>query len=137
MPNRVRNFNEIRLISGIRRSLFNREIGRREVVGSNPAGVSFIDARLSINKSNRLNPVVDLLFGATARGESVLEFESPTSTAEILIGFLLFQKSVSADTPKELKNLSIVQEQWQQLSSEFCYVGDYDMTVAFYSKFPS
>lgn len=50
---------------------------------------------------------------------------------------LLLQTSAAADTTNELKNLSEVGEGWRQLSNELCDVNDYDMTVAFYSKFPS
>lgn len=47
------------------------------------------------------------------------------------------QHSAASETPKELKNMSRVGEHWRQLSSDLYYVSDYDMTVAFYSKFPS
>lgn len=49
----------------------------------------------------------------------------------------LFQKSAASKTPKELKNLSKIDNEWRQLTSDLCYVSNYDMTVAFYSKFPS
>ncbi|XP_065208129.1 S-adenosylmethionine decarboxylase proenzyme isoform X2 [Planococcus citri] len=56
---------------------------------------------------------------------------------KFIVTLLANQKSAASKTPKELKNMSKVDDEWRQLTSELCYVNNYDMTVAFYSKFPS
>lgn len=46
------------------------------------------------------------------------------------------KKSPSFRTPKEVKNMGEI-DGWCQLTSDICQLSNYDMTVAFYSKFPS
>ncbi|KAK7574203.1 hypothetical protein V9T40_011394 [Parthenolecanium corni] len=56
---------------------------------------------------------------------------------KFIVTLMANKTSAAADSTKELKNLSKVGEGWRQLSNELCDVNDYDVTVAFYSKFPS
>lgn len=50
---------------------------------------------------------------------------------------ICLQESVSAEFPKEIQQISTMGEELRRQDIQYCRLNNYDLTFAFYSKFPS